>query len=108
MTSFAQPGLAPLPLTHALLQTVRALGEYKGRQELFTQQAPQALQTLRQAAIVQSTESSNRIEGVVAPPKRLQQLLADKTTPRNRSEQEILGYRDVLATLHAAGRPWAN
>ena len=58
--------------------------------------------TLRQAAIVQSTESSNRIEGVIAPPKRLQQLLADKTTPQNRSEQEILGYRDVLATIHAS------
>ena len=58
--------------------------------------------TLRQAAIVQSTESSNRIEGVVALPKRLQQLLADKTTPQNRSEQEILGYRDVLATIHAS------
>lgn len=102
MTSFSRGGLPPLLLTHGLLQTVRALGELKGRQELFTKQAPQALLTLRQAAIVQSTESSNRIEGVVAPPKRLQQLLADKTTPQNRSEQEILGYRDVLATIHAS------
>jgi len=101
MNSFQQPGLAPLPLTHGLMQTIRALGEYKGRQALFQQQSPQALQTLRQAAIVQSTESSNRIEGVVAPPKRIQELVADKTTPRNRSEQEILGYRDVLATIHA-------
>ena len=84
----------------ALLTTIRELGEYKGKQELFKEQAPQILQTLRDAAIIQSTESSNRIEGVVAPPERIRQLVAHRTQPRNRSEQEIAGYRDVLQTIH--------
>src|SRR5690242_7420492 len=101
MTSFSTAELAALPLTHALMQTVNVLGECKGRQKLFEQQSPQALQTLLQVALIQSTESSNRIEGVVAPPRRIQQLVEDKTTPNNRSEQEILGYRDALATIHA-------
>jgi Fic family protein len=88
------------PITQNLLRTVRLLGEYKGREELFKQQIPQALETLRQAAVIQSTESSNRIEGITAPLQRIRALMAQKTTPRNRSEQEIAGYRDVLNTIH--------
>jgi len=83
------------------LGTIRLLGEYKGKEELFQQQTPQALETLRQVAIIQSTESSNRIEGIVASPERLKRLVEQKVTPRNRSEQEIAGYRDVLSTIHA-------
>jgi len=77
------------------------LGEMKGRQDLFRQQTPQVLETLRQQAIIQSTESSNRIEQVTAPLGRIRDLVAHGDTPRNRSEQEIAGYRDVLATIHA-------
>jgi Fic family protein len=77
------------------------LGEFRGKEELFKKQLPQALETLRQAAIIQSTESSNRIEGVTAPHQRIVQLVAKKTKPRDRSEQEIAGYRDVLNTIHA-------
>ncbi len=84
-----------------LLGTIRLLGEYKCKEELFKQQTPQALETLRQVAVIQSTESSNRIEGIVAPPNRIRQLVQQKTTPRNRSEQEIAGYRNVLNTVHA-------
>lgn len=101
MKSF-EPGFferQPIPLH--LLGTIRLLGEYKGKEELFKQQTPQALETLRQVAVIQSTESSNRIEGIVAPPNRIRQLVQQKTTPRNRSEQEIAGYRDVLNTIHA-------
>lgn len=76
-------------------------GELKGREELFRAQMPQALETLRQAAIIQSTESSNRIEGVTAPPARIRAIVAEKTMPRDRSEQEIAGYQDVLNTIHA-------
>jgi Fic family protein len=89
-----------LHLTHALLQTVRQLGEFKGREGLYRSQMPQALETLRQAAMIQSAESSNRIEGVTAAPQRLRALMAEKTRPRDRSEQEITGYRDVLNTIH--------
>src|SRR5690554_2095034 len=89
-----------LPLTHGLLRTARTLGEYRGKEELYRQQMPQVLETLKQAAIIQSTESSNRIEGVTAPAKRIREIVAEKTTPRDRPEQEIAGYRDVLNTIH--------
>ncbi len=102
MKSFEGDNLERLPLTHSLLQTVRQLGEFRGRQDLFKQQSPQALDSLRQVAVIQSAESSNRIEGIVAPPKRIQELVEEKTTPRNRSEQEIAGYRDVLKTIHGS------
>lgn len=102
MKSFEAGFIERQPITQKLLQTVRLLGEYKGKEELFKQQIPQALETLRQAAVIQSTESSNRIEGVTAPLERIQALVAKKTKPRNRSEQEITGYRDVLNTIHAS------
>jgi hypothetical protein len=101
MKSF-EPGLIERQLiTQNLLRTIRTIGEYKGKQELFKEQSPQVLSTLQQAAIIQSTESSNRIEGVEAPLQRIKALVAQKTTPQNRSEQEIAGYRDVLNTIHA-------
>lgn len=84
-----------------LLRTIRLLGEFKGREEVFKQQSPQVLETLRQAAVIQSTESSNRIEGVTAPHDRIVKLVQKKVKPGNRSEQEIAGYRDVLNTIHA-------
>lgn len=90
-----------LTLTHELVRTVRSLGEYRGRAELYRAQMPQVLETLRAASMIQSVESSNRIEGVTAPPKRLREIMAEKTGPRDRSEQEIAGYRDVLASIHA-------
>ncbi len=101
MRSFAPGFIERQPITQGILRTVRLLGEYKGKETLFKQQIPQALETLRQVAVIQSTESSNRIEGITAPPDRLRALLAEKTTPRDRSEGEILGYRDVLNTIHA-------
>jgi Fic family protein len=101
MNSFDSEQIHKL-VSHQTLRTVRMLGEYKGRQELYIQQTPQILDALRQAAVVQSTESSNRIEGVVASFSRIQELVAEKTTPRDRSEQEIAGYRDVLQTIHSS------
>lgn len=102
MSSSLTPAfLETQPIPPALLTTIRELGEFKGKQQLFAEQAPQILRTLREAAVIQSTESSNRIEGVVAPPDRIRQLVARTTMPANRSEQEIAGYRDVLQTIHA-------
>jgi Fic family protein len=79
---------------------MRAIGESKGRQDLY-KQFPAMLEGLKTIAVIQSTAASNRIEGVVAPPERIRQLVAAKTTPQNRSEAEIAGYRDVLETIHA-------
>jgi Fic family protein len=80
---------------------VRALGEFRGRQVLYSEQSPEMLETLRRVAMVQSTESSNRIEGITVAADRIEALVAKKVTPKDRSEQEVAGYRDVLATIHA-------
>ena len=101
MKSFDNGFLERQPITHSLLRTIRQLGEYRGKEALFMQQTPQILESLRQVAIIQSTESSNRIEGIEAPSERIRRLVEHKTTPQNRSEQEIAGYRDALATIHA-------
>jgi len=102
MMSFESGLVEGMPITHRLLRIIREIGEYKGKQELFKSQSPQVLETLRQVAMIQSTESSNRIEGVTAPPERIRALVARKTMAQNRSEQEIAGYRDVLSTIHAS------
>ena len=102
MNSFRRGVLEKVPSDHDFLRTFGGLREFRGRETLFGQQTPQILETLRQAAIKQSAESSNRIEGVVAPAKRLQQIVLQKKAPRNRPEAEIAGYRDVLATIHAS------
>lgn len=83
-----------------ILSYVSQIQEYKGKQELFTRQKPTELKRLTQIARIQSTESSNRIEGILTTNPRLKQLMNDKTTPRNRDEEEILGYRNVLSLVH--------
>ncbi len=102
MTSFERAVLDRQKLSFSLLHAIRLVGEYKGKQDSFKDQAPQILENLRQVAVIQSTESSNRIEGVTAPPRVIKQLVENKVEPQNRSEQEIAGYRDVLKTIHAS------
>ncbi|MBI4042330.1 MAG: Fic family protein [Deltaproteobacteria bacterium] len=80
---------------------LQKIGEFKGRQELFEHQTPQVLETLKRIALVESTESSNRIEGVVVPERRFRELMAHPSKPKDRSEAEILGYRHVLSRIHA-------
>jgi len=99
--SFEHNYLFDTPLSHALLMAVRSLGEFRGRQVLYSEQSPEILETLRRVAMVQSTESSNRIEGITVAADRLEALVVKKATPKDRSEQEVAGYRDVLATIHA-------
>lgn len=74
--------------------------EHKGRQQLYLQQKPMELDRLVELAKIQSTEASNAIEGIVTTNQRLKQLMAEKTSPHNRNEQEILGYRAVLDMIH--------
>lgn len=102
--SFTPGLLESLSYTREMLKSMRQLGEAKGKQELWLRQSPAVLETLKAVAVIQSTESSNRIEGVTAPPERIKELVERKTAPANRSEQEIAGYRDVLATIHANAR----
>lgn len=100
MKSLDPAFLDRLTLTPSHGSTLRALGEHRGEQELFTQQTPEAMETLRTVAIVESTESSNRLEGVIAAPDRLRDVVLRDATPENRSERDIAGYRDVLALIH--------
>ncbi len=79
---------------------VGQIHEYKGEQNLFIEAKADTLSQLLEIAKIQSTEASNRIEGIYTSNERLEQLVKEKTMPRTRNEQEIAGYRDVLSTIH--------
>ena len=83
-----------------LLGLIAAIYKEAGKQEMYLKQRPEALEKLVEIAKVQSTEASNAIEGIVTTNTRVRQLVQEKTTPRNRDEQEIAGYRDALAIIH--------
>lgn len=83
-----------------VLGYVAQIHEFKGRQQLYLERHPAKLDRLVEIAKIQSTEASNEIEGIRTTNTRVKQLCADKTTPRNRDEREIMGYRDVLNTIH--------
>lgn len=87
-------------LTPEIVQMIASIHEHKGRQELFLEANIDELKTLLEVALIQSTGASNRIEGIYTSDKRLEELVSQKAEPRNRSEQEIAGYREVLATIH--------
>lgn len=89
------------------METVRLIGrinEYKGKQDLYKQQAPQILNTLRDVAVIQSTKASNAIEGIVVTESRLHTIMSKTSDPADRSEAEIAGYRDVLNLIHASAQ----
>lgn len=83
-----------------ILNLVAKIHEYKGRQDMFVRQKPVELDRLIEIAKIQSAEASNKIEGIVTTSARMKQLFEERTTPRNRDEDEIMGYRDVLNTIH--------
>ncbi|MDB1145190.1 MAG: Fic family protein [Alcaligenaceae bacterium] len=83
-----------------ILALIAEIYKHVGKQELYLKQKPQELNKLIEIAKIQSTESSNEIEGIVTTSSRLKQLLSEKTVPRNRDEKEIAGYRDVLTIIH--------
>lgn len=107
MHSLAPAYLAGLRFDATQLATLRAIGEYRGKQALFYQQAPEALKRLRQVAVVESSESSNRLEGVTVAANRLKAIVLKNTQPKDRSEQEVAGYRDALALVHESARDMA-
>ena len=83
-----------------ILGYIAAIYKEAGKQELYLKQRPDELEKLVEIAKIQSTEASNAIEGIVTTNTRIKQLVEEKTTPRNRDEQEIAGYRDVLNIIH--------
>lgn len=87
-------------LTPEIVAMLSKLHEFRGKQSLFAKAKPAVLTNLVDIAKVQSTGSSNRIEGIYTSDERLEALVMQKAEPHNRSEQEIAGYREVLATIH--------
>ena len=83
-----------------ILGLIAAIYKEAGKQELYLKQRPDELEKLVEIAKIQSTEASNAIEGIVTTSTRIKQLVEEKTTPRNRNEQEIAGYCDVLNVIH--------
>lgn len=83
-----------------IVQKLTLINEFKGEQRLFIEAHKDELNELVEIAKIQSTEASNRIEGIFTADDRLKNLVQEKTTPRNRDESEIAGYRDVLNIIH--------
>lgn len=83
-----------------ILSLIAAIYKEAGKQELYLKQRPEEFEKLVEIAKIQSTEASNAIEGIVTTSTRIKQLVEEKTTPKNRDEQEIAGYRDVLNIIH--------
>lgn len=92
------------------MSTLRLLGEYRGKQALYFKQSPEILKNLQQVAVIESSESSNRLEGITAPHNRIADLVIKNSAPIDRSEQEIAGYRDALNLIHQSGQhmPFSN
>lgn len=87
-------------LTPHTVSMLTAIHEFKGEQNLFIESKADTLTSLLEIAKIQSTEASNKIEGIYTSDERIKKLVYDKTTPQTRNEQEIAGYRDVLAVIH--------
>ncbi len=100
MMTFRGTRLQNLRLPLGTVWLLETLAESKGRQALFEKQSPQILKALREMALVESAESSNRIEGVTVEPARLRPLVLGNTRPRDRSEEELVGYRRALNWMH--------
>lgn len=83
-----------------MMELIAAIYKEAGKQEMYLKRRPKELEKLVNIAKIQSTEASNAIEGIVTTNTRIRQLALEKTTPKNRDEQEIAGYRDVLGIIH--------
>ena len=100
MKSFDYARIAPTLFKAPIVNLIAAIHENKGKQDLFIKAKPDILSSLLDIAKIQSTEASNKIEGIVTTEARLKEIVQQKATPRSRSEKEIAGYRDVLTTIH--------
>lgn len=100
MKSFNKKYIDSLIIPHHIISMIRQIGEFKGKQDLYKQQKPEVLENLKKVAIIQSTESSNRIEGIIVDSKRIEAIVYENIIPENRSESEIAGYKDVLNIIH--------
>lgn len=107
MKSLQPAFLNQIRLSQEQASSLRAIGEYKGKQDLYKHQTPEVLKSLKMVAMIESSESSNRLEGIEASRDRIQDIVLKDTKPRSRSEQEIAGYRDALSLIHESARHMA-
>jgi Fic family protein len=103
MMSLQQLALKPEKIPAATAWYIADLAEARGKQELFTKQAPQKLKVLREHALIESAVSSNRIEGVKIDEKRIASVIFGRSLLRDRDEEEVRGYRDALNLIHQRG-----
>ena len=93
--------ITQLSFTSDELATIRTIGEYRGKQDLYAKQSPEVLENLRTIAKIESSESSNRIEGIIVDRVRVEEIINHPNNKlKNRSEQEVAGYRDALQLIH--------
>lgn len=100
LKNFDYQTLNNLALTTKIVEKLNLIYEYKGKTDHISLRSKDVMDKLLAVAKFESTDSSNRIEGIATSDLRLKQLVTQKTKPRNRDEKEIAGYRDVLATIH--------
>lgn len=100
LKTFNYKTLNDLRLTTSMVEKLSQIHELKGKTAHISIKSKDILDKLLAVAKIESTDSSNRIEGIATSDVRLKQLMNQKTMPKNRSEEEISGYRDVLATIH--------
>lgn len=100
MRTFAYAKTALTLFTPEVVNLIAAIHENKGKQDLFIEAKSDILSSLLDIAKIQSTEASNKIEGIITTEARLREIVQQKVEPRSRSEREIAGYRDVLTTIH--------
>jgi Fic family protein len=103
MSSFKRH-LIDQPVPPQLVRALTGAAESRGKQALWQRQSPQILEALRADALIESTVASNRIEGVTAPPDRIERVLEKGEKPRNRSEEELAGYKYVAEQIHTHHR----
>ncbi len=104
MKSLTPSYLEGLSFHSEQVSVLRALGEFRGKQELYARQTPETLKSLQTVAVIESVESSNRIEGIEAPRERVQAVVLKRSRPSGRSELEIAGYRDALEMIHESAQ----
>lgn len=109
MRSFEENYITNLFISPEMISSLTSLTEFKGKETLYQRQSRDTLETMLQVAKIESAESSNRIEGVIVPHKRVEALFKN-SSPKNRPEQEVAGYRDALARIHEMhkGMPLSN
>ncbi|MCD4775743.1 MAG: Fic family protein [Candidatus Aegiribacteria sp.] len=102
MHSLLRSFVGSLSFSSDHLTTIKKLGEFKGKQELYSKQIPEVLERLRENAIIESVTASNRIEGITAPETRIKAIARNPEKGHNHNEQAIAGYRDALNLIHSS------